>query len=482
MGFKASTEIVKALKSFAAKRLSPDDALGLEPAYYDLTDADGPLFGGPKHKFEVVAIDLSYLIFRMAFSAVTGLDVLKRLQRMVVEDAACLDTRAHIFCLDERDAVWNAKRVEQSERRDKTEPYVEFVELRAVTAGVGAGARVLIENYIFGLDIPMPADFVRMRATHYLYEKFCVFLGDLVYHHLLPPYPDTRDHSFVFSSWRFSTSINNSLLRETHTEFLHTGKAEPEGVVAPEHPIVWGSERREQWAHTRHVSPLAMKQSACDTTGIGEAEAQCVAYAIRRNEAKSFLVRTADTDSVPLALLAVQHMVKPSEELERRFYIDLTSDDEKRRFVDVITLWRQLCDALARVRGTVSLSLSTASAAAPPSLVNGIEWLILLLNLSGNDYCQPMSNLTVTKLFHSIEALIGSICRSTSPPLLICNQTGDLVAHEEFILRYIVKCLRSINVVEGALRKLKLLAAPERAQLDALAREFPDGKLTPAGK
>jgi len=480
-------EIVEALNAFAAKRLSNDEKLGLEPTYYDLSDASGPLFGGPKHKFEVIAIDLSYLMFRKAFSAVTGIDVLKRLQSMVVEDAACLDTRVHIFCLDERDAVWNAKRVEQSERRDKTEPYVEFVELRAVTAGVGAGARVLIENYVFGLDVPMPADFVRMRATHRLYEKFCVFVGDLVHNHLLPPYPDTREHSFVFNGCRFSSG-SNSALRETHTRFVPFQNTQPPGNAEPEQrPIVWGSERREQTARSRHVSPLATSQSSCDTLGIGEAEAQCVAYAINPaaygNEAKSFLVRTSDTDSVALALLAIQHMVRrlgPHEELDRRFYIDLSTTDEKKRFVDVIALWRQLCDALAWVRQTVSLSLSKPSA-GQSSLVNGIEWLILLLNLTGNDFCVPMSNLTVKKLFCHIEALFGSICRATNPPLLICNQTGDLVADEEFILRYVVKCLRNIKAIDTALRKLKLLAAPERAQLDVLARELPDGKLNKAG-
>ena len=488
MGFDDGTQIIGELLKFAKVRLDEKQSSPLPPCYYDFARADMPEISEAARHFDVVLVDVSFQLFKLMNHAVYGRDLLANLQAMINEDALLLGTTQHVFALDIKPLVWTAKRVEQQRRETVAEKAAAkrsdgAAAAAAATAGYGstvtlcptrgaAAARISVAAYVFGLNTALPDAAKTMKSTPELFAKFCVFISDLVANHLQRPHP-ARQHTIIMSGFVRSTAQKPVVYRQVRTVFLETvvldeleqrvmatlDTAPPPPPQPPKpqpQPTVEAPETRyakEQEARAAHVSSEQLTQAETAAPSIGEAEAQIIYFIetlARESEPAatlSFLVRSEDTDCIALALLAVPDLLRAGAEMiEHRLWLDLTHQGTK-RLLDVVALWRALMATETR------LALHRPNKQPVAHL---IEWLVLLMNLGGNDYCERMSHMTPRLLFENAEYLLGLVAGCKTPPLMFCDVTHDMAVREMLLAQFMMHCLETKPAVSGALRRLRL--------------------------
>jgi len=515
MGFKDGLEIVRNLNTFIERVLNAREV----PAprfFYDFAVATTPDLTVEQRAFDVVLCDLSLMLFKLASKAVLGSDVLANLQRMVREDAVELGTSTHIFCLDISPYVWTAKRVTQVERqndRQKSENGAAYGDTVTLCSVRGAPkVQVPVECYVFGLDTPMPDSVPSMKSTPRLFAKFCVFLGDLVANHLRAPI-EGRAHTIVMSGFRSSTlkgqddvyhEVTNrfeawAVLDEyentiadfyaeedakvrLHTPVRATANSNSTAAAidaAVRHLFATSALIIPQETRVVHVVAENLKRTTAPAVHIGEAEAQMLYYVrkIEREESehKAFLLRTEDTDILALSLLTMARLAEKladtvagsaspatasaeaatatasvastKEFLKHRLWLDLENRGVK-RFVDVVQLWRTmhlLEETLAKRR--------TGHARCG----NVIEWLVLAMDLTANDYCERMPHFTSHGMFKSFDHLLDLVAHRQRRPLSLAARSCDMVLDETLMLLFVLRVYANENKeVEKFVQSLRL--------------------------
>lgn len=440
MGFKDGCEIIAVLNEFS-KRRTLDEGASVPQCYYDLGKPDADSLPADALRFPFVVVDLSIWVYNLCYRAATGADVLASLQHMIDEDALLLGTQMHIFCLDRRQFVWNAKAVEHVRRAAASDGavadnYAEFVTL----AEAAGGGRVPTASYQYALDAPMPADLRATKATPALYAKLERFLATLVAEHLRAPpaaVNSARPHVIVLSS------------DEQRSVVFAPGAAEATRDRAP------GIE-------------------------VGEGELQCIYYADQIlcearhiavgagvGNAVGVLLRTGDTDSVALALMRARHLHEGD-----RLWIDLTHAG-RMRMLDVVQMHHNLMASVRRLERAHDF----VSGAPPPRIAHPIEWLVLLMNLSGNDYCERTSHVTLRLMLDQFETLFKFATSVRPPPLMICALGGDMTLDEPLVVAFLLECVSKVRSVAAYLdsRDGRQAIGAEKAvqaRFDHLAQRF----------
>jgi hypothetical protein len=510
MGFDDGSGIIAELIKFSLSRRGVNSD-AVPTCYYDFANPEMPEIPMAERHFDVVLIDVSFYFFKLMTNAVYGRDLLANLQSMINEDALLLGTRTHVFTLDIKSRVWSAKRVEQQRREKEAEKvarakrgvipaefcasdtggYGDYLTLCSPTtsgAHNGAATRVSVDTYVFGVDTLLPDSAAMMKATPALFGKFCVFLGDLIANHLRRPHA-AREHCVIMSGFVRSTAQRPPVYQQVRTVFLETvvldeheqrvmaALSHDDGGIA--HFLVeqaaaattlapsssssattapMSSTFKEQEARARHVETDQVVQTVTDAPPIGEAEAQIIYYIeklVRDADAGSaankqtlaFLIRSEDTDCVALALLFVPRLLRAGDDMiAHRLWIDLSHRGVK-RLLDVVCLWRALLATEARL-------VLRRTDRRPATHV--IEWLVLLLNLSGNDYCGRMSHVSAKLLLDNAERLLGMVAGCNTPPLMFCETTHDMVVREMLLAQFVLNCLEQKKQVADALRRFRV--------------------------
>jgi hypothetical protein len=192
-----------------------------------------------------------------------------------------------------------------------------------------------------------------------------------------------------------------------------------------------------------------VQQIESDAVPIGEAEAQCVSFLIEnmRENRGPVMARSIDTDIVMLSLLAFRHMVPADESApEPVFWLDLTCAGKK-RFLNVTEMWRSLHLVARCIEQNIINSRGR--------LCNVIEWFVLLLNLTGNDYCDRQSHLSVTAVLSCVERFLAAEAVRENKSLLFCDQTFDMIVRESAIIDLLRDWLRKFPVVDKAIKGSK---------------------------
>ncbi len=399
MGFDDASKVLAKLQERCAQK-----------AFYNLfsteKDAGDELPSVPA--FDVALSDLSSLLFQVFYGANSGQVVLNRLQERINKDTKLHGVCYHVFCVDDRRFVTDAKLRERRLREAKKPD--EKILTPTSSLLLSSGAKVDVGRYEFALDAPMPADFQTVACSPRLMRKAIDFILLLLSKHAVIGSSVTQGRIIV-------SGLHGQDANVLHRVFIDGACAE--------------------------------KTDVCT---VGEAEGQCIYWMLKfMPRFRRFLIHSNDSDTVSLALMHTRRFYDAATgALDGSLWLDITAQSKRVRFVDVFTLWR---------------GLKASSLAGGRFIRNDVELVLLVATLAGNDYCLRMPQIGPGELFgHLEDGMLAPAAARKRFPIALNVRTGDMLIDELAVVCFIAHIFLSKKTIKAqALRNGACLDAAKAA-------------------